>query len=378
MQGLIERLAYPPVFGNVKPEGRSRAFDCRGAAPDAEQLARYAALIRGLRDLPYEHIIFDFSDKEGWNGFFRGLAFYQLCAAFDGLVHAEVAIDTESGRTMYGTECGREEAIALMNRIFETRTAPDVSGWEDITHHVFVEEPEERKSRDAAQRLLRIGRDLHLGLTSGVPDPDAAIPRYAQAAAQGDPQAMVGLGMICEERNDYERACYWYNEAALAGDDDGLFNLANLYHLGRYVAQDHRKAYAYFERLYRRYCPGAAFYLGLYHEHGLAVERDHAAALRFYREGLAFGGTYCAVNLGRMVSLGLGTTRDEKRGYALYEQGYLAGDPLACANLGYCHETGLGAAFDREKALAFYREGAELGEAHCAEALARLSPLKCG
>ena len=217
-----------------------------------------------------------------------------------------------------------------------------------------------------------IGWDLQQGLTSGVPDPDAAIPYYRKAAAAGNTQAMINLGNTFEDREDFEQAYYWYHEAALLGNPDGMFNVANMYHWGRYVRQDYKKAREYFEKLYRMNCRGAAFYLGLYSEYGYAGEKNEAEAVRYYREGLDSGDGYCAVNLGRMYCLGLGVEKDERKGLAYYRRGYQEGDSLACANLGWCYEVGQGTRKNLPKALEYYREGAELGEEHCMEALERL------
>ncbi|MBQ3761038.1 MAG: sel1 repeat family protein [Clostridia bacterium] len=365
---------YKMVSGPGKPEGVTHIFDHTGGGPDEEQLAEYAGVIRSLRDLSFECFVLSFlNDDAGENG----LAFYQMYATESGRMHVEAGFETPCGPVLYGKECDTEEAIRIMCELSEKRELPDPASWRDMTQEVLGEEAttEQERKRQAgeeAERLNGIGWDIHQGLTSGVPDPDGAIPYYEQAAALGNSLAMVNLGNVYEDREDYEQAYYWYNEAALAGSEAGAFNVANMYHNGLYVRQDYKKAYAYFKTLYGRHLTGAAFYMGLYSEYGYAGKKDYKAALRYYGEGLKDGDGYCAVNLGRMYSLGLGIEKDEEKGFEYYLMGYEAGDPLACANLGYCCETGQGTEKDLGAALAYYREGADLGDENCIGALARL------
>ena len=216
------------------------------------------------------------------------------------------------------------------------------------------------------------GWDLQNGLTSGTPDPDAAIEWYEKAVECGSTTAMVNLGNIYENREEFDQAYYWYLEAALADNEQGMFNVANMHFWGRHVPQDYQKAYDYFVKLNELGVKGTYFYLGLYAENGYLDEPDYEKAKYCYTKGIEEGDIYCPVNLGRMYCLGLGGSVDYEKGFDLYYQGYLMGDVLACANLGYCYETGQGVEKDMGQALLYYKEGAEKGEEHCAEAVKRL------
>ncbi len=72
----------------------------------------------------------------------------------------------------------------------------------------------------------------------------AAIRRFKKSVKKGCTIAMVNLGNIYEGRQDYKNAYYWYQEAALAEDEAGMFNLANMYHWGWYVRRDYEKGAA--------------------------------------------------------------------------------------------------------------------------------------
>ena len=79
---------------------------------------------------------------------------------------------------------------------------------------------------------------------------------------------MVNLGNINEDREDFEKAYYWYLEAALADNEEGMFNVANMHFWGWHVPQDYQKAYQYFAKLNELGVEGTNYYLGLYAENG--------------------------------------------------------------------------------------------------------------
>ena len=379
MEGWNARNAYKQVSECKKPNGRPLLFECV-ASPTERDLKKYAAIIRSLREIPDEFIVFIPSpiwinqtpSRE------NEVKFMQMCMSDDLMrVEIRVGIDEEEPCKMYAHYCDKEEAISITEDMLRDGKCPDVSKWEDVTETIFGEREinrrkKEEKIKKEADRINNVGWDIHQGHTSGVPDPNAAIPYYEKAAALGSTQAMVNLGNIFEDKEDYEHAYYWYHEAAIADNEAGMFNLANMYHWGWYVKQDYQKAYEYFQVLHSKFCHGAAFYLGLYNEYGFVGEKNYKAAVHYYQEGLNDDDEYCAVNLGRMYSMGLGVNKDERKGYRLFLRGYKAGDELACCNLGYCFETGQGLKKNLQKALEYYHEGAERGEQNCIDALKRL------
>ena len=201
-------------------------------------------------------------------------------------------------------------------------------------------------------------------------DEGKAIRYFEQSAALGCSTAMVNLGYICEEHEDYEQAYYWYLEAAYDDNKIGLFNLANMYHWGRYVKQDYAKTYRYCKLLYDSgYKKSTCFYLGLYAENGYVDEPDFNKAVHYYLEGIDTGDGFCATNLGKMYSDGTGVGQDYEKGNELYYKALELGDTLAYACIGYSYEMGYGVNQDLKKAREYYKKGAELGEEHCIEKL---------
>ena len=111
--------------------GISHTVDLTDATPTEEQIAIYAVLIRSLRDLAYEHILFEFRKCDGTA---CGLQFFQLCRDGKG-IHAEIRTD-EPDFTMYSRTMNDDEAVTLLREMIETRKTPDISDWENITEAV--------------------------------------------------------------------------------------------------------------------------------------------------------------------------------------------------------------------------------------------------
>ncbi len=225
---------------------------------------------------------------------------------------------------------------------------------------------------DAVRLFEKASKLLHGTISGGVPDPEEAMACYLQAVAAGSVDAMIALGNLYEEKEDFERTYYWYLEAAAAGSPAGMLNVAWMYHAGCYVEQDYAKAKAYFTQLFDQNIKLAAFYLGLYAERGYGGPVDESGAVRYYTEGMKQGDPLCANNLGVMYCQGRGVKKDPAGGFRLFQEAYnlcKAGkaDSSLCANLAQCYEKGYGTEKDLHHAFQLYREGAEQGCKACEE-----------
>lgn len=186
--------------------------------------------------------------------------------------------------------------------------------------------------------------------------------------------AMVRLGNMYADRNEYDKAYEWYLKAEDTSDYDAYdatFNIANMYYYGWHLEQDYQKAYDRYCCLAELNYEKAIFYLGLYAENGYLGECDYKKALEYYEEAVELGDELSATNLGRMYSLGIGVEVDRKKGFEYYQKAYTWGDDLACLNLGFCYEIGQGVRKSRLRALEYYVEGAQRKEENCIEALGR-------
>lgn len=165
----------------------------------------------------------------------------------------------------------------------------------DTTENKMIRDKEDSltydisRSDDVVRLFEKASKLLHGTISGGVPDLDGAIDCYLQAVAAGSVDAMIALGNLYEEKEDFESTYYWYHEAAAAGSHAGMFNVAWMYHAGYYVEQDYAKAKTYFTQLYDHHIKLAAFYMGLYAEQGYGGPVDYPRAVRYYIEGIEIG-----------------------------------------------------------------------------------------
>ena len=230
---------------------------------------------------------------------------------------------------------------------------------------------EERE--ETAQILFIKARHIHTGWDTGKPDTAGAISWYEKAIKLGHVKAMMHLGNIYSQRKEYENAYYWFLEAALAGSGEGICSLGIMYHLGRLVDRDFKKAYGYFTLAYKQGVPEACYYLGNYASLGYFGVHDTVVAARYYQEGMEKGCIACATSLAIIYGHGApGLPANPKKEFELNQFAADRDDGTACHNLGLCYEFGRGVKPDMKKALLYYRKGATLGSPCCIKKLERL------
>jgi len=105
--------------------------------PSMPQRELYAGMIRAMRPLPYEYIIFEFMDSDKGDCEQIGLVFYQVTRERDGRILAEIRLDTRDGRRMYRLYCDDDVAVGILGDILSGNPIRDLSHWEDITDTVF-------------------------------------------------------------------------------------------------------------------------------------------------------------------------------------------------------------------------------------------------
>src|SRR5207244_10242865 len=94
-------------------------------------------------------------------------------------------------------------------------------------------------------------------------------------------------------------------QAAAAGDAFAQFEIASRFAEGKGVAQDHKRAFAWYERSATRGLAPAQFRLAAYFERGIGVAADRERAKVWYRRAADQGYVRAMHNLG-VLTVGAG------------------------------------------------------------------------
>lgn len=156
------------------------------------------------------------------------------------------------------------------------------------------------------------------------------------AEAQHDLAALYTMGQADVTQN-YERAAYWFTQAAAQGIANAAYNLGVLYHQGLGTAQD--------------------------------IDR----ALDWYRRASQLGHPEAQYNLGIAYIEGMGTRYNPNMAAAFFQQAAMGGIAEAAYNLGLILENGLLGEVRPDDALRWYRGAAEKGSVEAEKALAALA-----
>jgi TPR repeat protein len=143
----------------------------------------------------------------------------------------------------------------------------------------------------AAWALLGYMYALGLGV-------DADIPKAEEYFQRGieDGLGKNGLGYLKFQNKEYPESFRLFNESALAGSSDGMFNLASLYLTGTGVIQNFQKAFMWFTEALRRGHTPACYALAVMHLNGIGTVRDCPIAVNLLKE-VAERGDWVSRNL---------------------------------------------------------------------------------
>lgn len=161
---------------------------------------------------------------------------------------------------------------------------------------------------------------------------------------------------------------------ALAGVPEAQHDLAAIYTAGRGgVPQNFEKAAFWFREAANSKVANASYNLGVLYHQGLGVEKDLDRALYWYREAAKLGHPEAQYNLGISHIEGIGTSYDAPLAAAFFESSANQGVIEAAYNLGLIYENGLVSGAKSEDALMWYKLAADGGSADAKAALAQLS-----
>ena len=185
------------------------------------------------------------------------------------------------------------------------------------------------------------------------------------AAAAGDPAAMVELAHMCREGRavgkDLAEAVRWYRKAAEAGSARGMTSLGFMLEVGEGVAKDEVEAALWYRKGADAGDAAGMTRLGGMLARGRGVAQDEEEAVRWLRKAADAGDPPGMRGLADMLAAGRGATKDELEAVRWFRKAAEAGDPEAMDSLGIMLVQGRGVARDEAESAAWFRKAAEAG-----------------
>lgn len=176
-------------------------------------------------------------------------------------------------------------------------------------------------------------------------DPDTSLPESVKVlerrAMQGVSEAQHDLATLYAAGNgatlNYDRAIYWFTQAADAGIANAHYNLGVMAH------------------------------------QGLGQEADMKTALSWYQNAAELGHPEALYNLGIAYTEGIGTSQDIERGASYFKRAAEVGVTQAAYNLGILYESSFLGGIDKPEAAKYYKMAAEGGHQDAAASYARVT-----
>lgn len=191
-----------------------------------------------------------------------------------------------------------------------------------------------------------IARSIESGALTSRMSPDTSLPNAVREvesqAFDGVAEAQHDLGAIYTAGHggvtqNFDKAAFWFREAADSGIANAQYNLGVLYH------------------------------------QGLGVERDLDKALYWYREAAKLNHPEAEYNLGIAYIEGIGTEYNPSLAATFFERAANNGIMEAAYNLGLIYENGLLGEVKPDEALMWYKIAADQGSPDAKAALAQLA-----
>lgn len=161
---------------------------------------------------------------------------------------------------------------------------------------------------------------------------------------------------------------------AFQGNAEAQHDLAAIYTAGpEGVSQNFDKAAFWFREAADAKIANAAYNLGVLNHQGLGTERDLDRALYWYREAAKLGHAEAQYNLGIAHIEGIGTNYDPKLAATFFERAANNGIMEAAYNLGLIYENGLLGDAKADEALLWYKIAADQGSPEAKSAMQQLA-----
>ena len=226
-----------------------------------------------------------------------------------------------------------------------------------------------QRLRAPMERAARLGSDtamLYLGDRTAKSEPAAAADWYRQAAAKGQPEAMLALGNMYYHGTGVElapaKAVEWYRLASDKGSAKAKVYLADCYDRGiGGMPHDAQKSFELVNDALQIDPDNAIATekLAEDYERGRGTRADPHQALILMKRAVDLGNTAAIGTLGTYYIRGLGQRADPKMAASLFKQGADKNNAACMFFYAQCLQEGLGIARNSTQAVDYYRAAAE-------------------
>ncbi len=278
-------------------------------------------------------------------------------AQADASAHGPAVVEVLKARAGGVEPSGAEPARSELRRPASPAAGP----------HDAPETTAGEPASDRAADLRRLGRLQHESAgEAATPMPTMLGPQHGAeepaAAPDGTRMLPAAIG-TAELRN-----------AAAAGDPQAQFEIATRFAQGTGVAQDHGKAFSWYERAASRGLASAQFRLAAYYERGIGVTADPNRARVWYQRAAEQGHARAMHNLAVLAVRGDATDADYATAAGWFRQAAERGLTDSQFNLGVLYESGRGVAKDLSEAYKWYAVAARSGDPVAARRLEQIRP----
>ena len=221
------------------------------------------------------------------------------------------------------------------------------------------------KTHDDPTAAYSYGMCLQQG--HGVPQPDAkrAVGMFAKAARRGHPWAQYALAQAFHSGSgvaeDHAEALQLFQVAAQNGIPPASFNVANMYAAGQGTSINEPAAVEWYGRAAELGDPKAQFALGSRHCSGRGVVEDWDVGYTYHANAAEQGYAPAQFNVGTHYFTGQGVEQNFPMAAKWFEKASEQGLSQASFNLGQMHFNGNGVEESYEKGVACMETASALG-----------------
>lgn len=221
--------------------------------------------------------------------------------------------------------------------------------------------------------VLPVGAENTTTLYGGFVVPPKTV--LEQQAEAGDPIAQYKLGSEYytgeNRKQDYERAHYWWQQAAMQGDTVAQYNLGTLYDSGKGVTQDYTQARYWYQKAADKHDAYAQYNLGNLYRDGKGGARDPEKARYWLEQAAAQGDTDAQSTLAEIYYHGELPDPEHRLTYYWLEQAAMRGHTPSQYWLGNLYQQGDGVTADADTARKWWEAAADLGNEQALKKIAQ-------